>query len=242
MAKQDKEAEISLWERFDLDRVTPVRNSLSTGKIAKTAIALADAEGLGAVTMRRLATAMDVAPMAAYRYVKNKDELLQLIGDRVYAELEPPASGPWRESVHALAVLTRELVLRHPWIADLPPVAVIAPSPSRSALFEYGLSCFAGLPLDADEKMAAVRAMNSYVRGAVSHEIALAEFMTGEGWTHGDDLRTALAPSMTYVVETGSYPHTRDWAYKAKRKDDRTWEFEYGLDALLDGIAARHGI
>lgn len=243
MPKQDEEREereVSLWER--LDRPAPVRQSLTPDKIAAAAIALADAEGLDAVTMRRLAGALGVAPMAAYRYVNGKDELFQLIGDRVYAELELPAPGPWRESLRTIAVRTRELVMRHRWIAELPPAAIITPSPNRSALFEHGLACLDGLPLDQDQRMAAVRAVNAYVRGAVSQEIAIASFMRVGGWTDGDDLRRALASSMMYVVNSGAYPHTRAWAYGAERKDDRDFEFEYGLESLLDGIAARHGI
>ena len=107
----------SLWERLDRPSPAP-RTTLTPHRIAEAAVAIADTEGLDAVTMRRLATALGVAPMAAYRYVSGKDELIELMVDFVYGQLplDTPADG-WREAMHSLAVHLRAMNLAHPWIA-----------------------------------------------------------------------------------------------------------------------------
>lgn len=232
----------SLWERIDPSAASP-RPSLSAERIGRTAIAIADAEGLDAITMRRLATELGVAPMAAYRYVADKGELLQLMGDLVHDEIELPAPGtPWRETFRVIAVNTRELRLRHLWLAALPPEATVLPSPHRMAVTERLLASLADQPIPLDERMATVRALHAYVGGAINYEVSLILLMRERGWSSGEDVRTALAPEMGYLMGTGRYPAMYEWAMDATSKDDATWTFEVGLDALLDGIAARHGI
>ncbi len=79
------------------------RTTLTPQRIARTAVGVADAEGLDAVTMRRLATELGVAPMAAYRYVTGKDELLELMVDFVYGELDlPDGTDGWRTTMRTL--------------------------------------------------------------------------------------------------------------------------------------------
>ncbi|HEY1175631.1 MAG TPA: helix-turn-helix domain-containing protein, partial [Phytomonospora sp.] len=142
--------ERSLWERLENPAPSP-RPSLSARKFAWAAVGVADAEGLDAITMRRLATELGVAPMAAYRYVAGKDEVLLLMGDLVYAELEIPGPGlGWRDVHRLVAVRTRELLLRHTWLARLPPEAVLTPSPNRLNVSERCLASFDGLDIDAD--------------------------------------------------------------------------------------------
>ncbi|HEY1179121.1 MAG TPA: TetR/AcrR family transcriptional regulator C-terminal domain-containing protein, partial [Phytomonospora sp.] len=107
---------------------------------------------------------------------------------------------------------------------------------------ERCMASFDGLDIDADEKMAAYRSVDAFVGGAVGTELAVASFMGEKGWATGDDVRGGLAPQMSYLVETGRYPSFHAWAHQAKRKDDRAWQFELGLESLLDGLAARLGI
>ncbi|GLZ81622.1 hypothetical protein Afil01_64290 [Actinorhabdospora filicis] len=232
----------SLWERIDPSAPSP-RPSLTAERIGRTAIAVADAEGLDAITMRRLATELGVAPMAAYRYVDGKDELLQLMGDLVHDEIELPEAGvPWRETFRTIALRTRELRLRHRWLAALPPEAAVIPSPHRMAITERLMASLDGLLPGPDERMATARSLHAYVGGAINYEASLVMLMENRGWASGHEVRTALAPEMTYLMESGRYPSIRAWALGAARKDDPSWEFTFGLDSLLDGIAARHGI
>nr|WP_308801091.1 TetR/AcrR family transcriptional regulator [Streptomyces polyasparticus] len=233
--------EPSLWER--LERTAPApRTALTLERIAAAAVELADREGADAVTMRRLATELGVAPMAAYRHVSGKDDLWALMIDRVSAELAVPDEiTGWREVLRSFAVQTRELMLRHPWMGRVPAGAVQL-TPTRMAVAERQLAALVDLGLDADAMMAAFRAVTSYVQGAVQSEIALREFKEQHGWGSGAEARQALAPQMNYLMESGRYPVYRTYSLAASRKDDPGWEFEFGVDCVLDGIARRLGI
>ncbi|MEU1664127.1 TetR/AcrR family transcriptional regulator [Streptomyces sparsogenes] len=228
-----------LWERLDRPAPAP-RSTLTPQRIARAAVAIADAEGIDAVTMRRLATDLGVAPMAAYRYVSGKDELLELMVDHVYGEMTPPGGAEdWREAMRARSRRTRAVLLQHPWVAR---TAVFTMTPNQVAVIESALASLDELGLDLDTMMAICRAVDSYVKGAVDREIGLAELMKEQGWSSADETRVALAPRMTWLMNTGRYPTYRRYINEATRKDDADWQFDTGLDALLDGIAARLGI
>jgi AcrR family transcriptional regulator len=247
MAVAKKEAEESgagapsLWER--MERPAPVsRTSLTLERIAAAAVEIADEEGGAAVTMRRLATKLCVAPMAAYRHVNGKDDLWALMIDRVSRELAvPDGSTDWREVLRSYALQTRELMLAHPWMA-LMPTPVIMLTPARMAVAERQLAALAVCGLDADSVMAAFRAVTSFVHGSAQTEIALRDYRERNGWTSGDETRQALAPQMRYLISTGRFPVFEQYALDAARKDDPAWEFAFGLDCVLDGIAQRLGI
>ncbi|MES4905216.1 MULTISPECIES: TetR/AcrR family transcriptional regulator C-terminal domain-containing protein [unclassified Streptomyces] len=228
-----------LWERLNRPAPAP-RSTLSPERIARAAVAIADAEGLDAVTMRRLATDLGVAPMAAYRYVSGKGELLELMVDHVYGEMTPPEGAKdWRQAMRALSQRTRTVLLQHSWVAR---TAVFTLTPNQIAVVEGALASLDELDLDIDTMMAVCRAVDSYVKGAVDREIGLAELMQEQGWASADETRLALAPRMTWLMNTGRYPTYARYINEATRKDDAEWQFEIGLDAVLDGIAARLGI
>ncbi|MGC4976029.1 TetR/AcrR family transcriptional regulator [Streptomyces sp. DT199] len=231
----------SLWERMERPAPLP-RASLTLERIAAAAVEIADEEGGAAVTMRRLATKLGVAPMAAYRHVSGKDDLWALMIDRVSRELVVPDDvTDWREVLRSYALQTRDLMLAHPWMAVM-PTPVIMLTPSRMAVAERGLSALAAHGLDADSVMAVLRAVTSFVHGSAQTEIALRDYQERHGWTSGDQTREALAPQMRYLMSTGRYPAFEQYALGASRKDDRAWEFAFGLDCVLDGIGQRLGI
>ncbi|WP_326620266.1 TetR/AcrR family transcriptional regulator C-terminal domain-containing protein [Streptomyces decoyicus] len=236
-------AAVSLWERLDRPAPAP-RATLTPQKIAAAAVRIADAEGIDAVTMRRLATELGVAPMAAYRYVSGKGDVLDLMTDAVYADLTlPDDTENWRDVMRANALRTREIVLRHPWLSQISsPQSLRALTPNRMAAAERALSALDGLGLDVDAMMAVLGTVNSYVHGAVSAECAHHFLMREQGWTSPDEVRVALAPQMRYLMSTGRYPTYHRYLHEATRKDDPQWRFETGLDSVLDGIAARLGI
>ncbi|MBB4919719.1 TetR/AcrR family transcriptional regulator C-terminal domain-containing protein [Streptosporangium saharense] len=230
-----------LWERLERPSPAP-RQTLSPQRIATTAVAIADAEGLEAITMRRLATDLGVAPMAPYRHVSGKDDLLELMVDHVYADLRLPSGLGWRPSLRTLAVLTRELMLRHRWLAQLPPQAKLSLTPNRMTVAEQALAALDGLGLDADTMMSVFRAVDAYVHGAMSHESAVSTLVSEQSLSGGAELRDDLAPLMMWHMRTGRYPTFQDYLRTATRKDDAAWQFDLGLDCLLDGIATRLGI
>lgn len=233
--------EPSLWERLERPAATR-RASLTLDRIAAAAVELADEEGAEAVTMRRLATKLGVAPMAAYRHVSGKDDLWALMFDRVSAGLTVPDDvSDWREVLRSFALQTRELMFRHPWLGTV-RTSLIQLTPARMAIAERQLRALAARDLDADSMMAAFRAVSAYVQGSAGADIALRAYKERHGWKSGAETRQALAPQMNYLMETGRYPTYKKYGLSATRKDDPTWEFEFGLDCVLDGIAHRLGI
>lgn len=226
----------TLWERVE----RPARTTLSPQQIAATAVKIADAEGLDAVTMRRIATELGVGPMAAYRYVNGKDDVIDLMLDLAYAESRPPAGANWREILRAMAVGTRDLIARHPWLTQLSGShAAFLLTPNRMTSADRALAALELPGVDADLRMAIFRSVNSYVLGAATTGVALRQAMAGRGWTSGREMRDGLAPEMTYLLGTGRYPAFQRYIAEGRRKDDWEWQFELGLDCMLDGIAQR---
>ena len=115
--------------------------------IVDDAAALADDDGLGAVTLRRLADRLGVTPMALYRYVAGKESLLDALADRLYGELDRPSGGgDWWDELAELARSTRRVLLAHPWAAPLfarplaGPHAQALDEAMRSAFLRAGFS------------------------------------------------------------------------------------------------------
>ncbi|RFU39782.1 TetR/AcrR family transcriptional regulator [Actinomadura logoneensis] len=229
-----------LWERLERPAAAP-RQTLTLDRIADTAVGIADAEGLDAITMRGLATRLGVAPMAPYRHIQNKDELLEVMVDRVYGELTLVRGATWRETLREHALRTRALMHAHPWLTELP--ATLSPlSPHRVGVVEHALSALDGLGLDADTMMAVYRAVGFYTQGATEAELTYQRFMRRQGFDSPTDLRIGMAPHMTYLMGTGRYPTYRRYLHEAAHKDDADWQFATGLDAVLDGIETRFNL
>src|ERR1700750_2592912 len=105
-----------IWERLPQQRT-----ALDRDQIVRAAITIADTEGAQAITMRRIATALDTAAMSLYRHIFSKEDLLDLMLDTVFGEIELPAqsSGDWRRDPRHLADSTRAVLKRHAWIVSL---------------------------------------------------------------------------------------------------------------------------
>ncbi|MGV9701319.1 TetR/AcrR family transcriptional regulator [Streptomyces sp. NPDC003483] len=221
-----------VWERPEPpDR--PVPAPLSRDRIVRAAIRLADADGLDAVSLRKVATALDVRPMRLYGYIAGKEELLDLMVDAVHAEIRPAGEGR-REVLRSLAESTRRAAHAHEWLADLlggrPQLG-----PGALATGEAVVAALDGV--DLDDVMPMVAAVNAYAIGAVRREIAerRAERATGM-----DERRwqVALGPYLERTFATGRFPALATVVRDAAHLDaDRT--FRLGLDFLLDGIEAR---
>src|SRR3954452_9312921 len=106
-----------VWERPEPPE-RPVPAPLSRERIVRAELGLADAHGLEAVSLRKVAAVLDVGPMRLYGYIATKEELLDLMVDAVYAEIRPAGDG-WREVLRSLAETTRLAAHQHEWLADL---------------------------------------------------------------------------------------------------------------------------
>jgi len=237
--KSESKEQASLWERLERPAPAP-RATLTPHRIARAAVAIADAEGIDAVTMRRLATELGVAPMAAYRYVSGRDELLELMVDFVYGELTlPDDAADWRAAMRMLALHKRAMMVKHPWMVR---TSVLGLTPNQLAVPESVLAVLDGLGVDVDAMMAIFRTVTAYVDGAVAAEISLLRLLQDRGWSSGQEARTGLAPQMNWLMKTGRYPAYQRYIHEAAHKDDPQWQFETGLDCVLDGIATRMDI
>lgn len=220
-----------LWERPEPPS-RPVLAPLSRERIVRAAIGLADANGLDAVSLRKVAATLDVGPMRLYGYIDTKDELLDLMLDTVYAEIRPTGDS-WREVLHSVADITRRAVHQHEWLADLiggrPQLG-----PHALARGEAVVAALGGV--DVDIVMPVVTAVDAYVIGTVRREIAelRAERATG---MDKHEWQVAFGPYLERTFATGRFPAlatvVRDGAHL-----DADQTFQTGLDFLLDGIEA----
>ncbi|WP_369166475.1 TetR/AcrR family transcriptional regulator [Streptomyces sp. R28] len=221
-----------VWERPEPPN-RPVPAPLNRERIVRAAIQLADADGLDAVSLRKVATALGVGPMRLYSYIAGKEELLDLMVDAAYAEIRP-VGDDWREVLRSLAETTRQAAHEHEWLADLlggrPQLG-----PHALARGEAVVAALDGI--DVDDIMPVVTAVDAYVIGAVRREIAerRAERATGM-----DEKRwqASLGPYLERTFATGRFPALATVVHDAAHLDaDHT--FRIGLDFLLDGIEAR---
>ncbi|WP_410642934.1 TetR/AcrR family transcriptional regulator [Amycolatopsis sp. lyj-346] len=223
-----------VWERPEpANRPAPA--PLSRELIVRTAVELADEAGLEAVSLRKIAAALDVGPMRLYGYIDTKDELLDLMVDAVHAEVHPSGDG-WRAVLTSLAEATRQAVHRHEWFADLiggrPQLG-----PNALARGEAVMAALDGV--DVDMIMPVVTAVDAYVIGAVRREIAerRAERATGMDQRQW---QATFGPYLVRMFATGRFPALETVVRDAAHLDaDET--FRIGLGFLLDGIGAGIG-
>jgi AcrR family transcriptional regulator len=221
---------------------------LSLSDIVATAIAVADADGTEAVSMRRIARELQVGVMSLYWYVTSKEELHQLMLEKVQAEGEAPEpSGDWRADLRAYARNARAALLRHPWAIDFlgngPPAG---PNDARNA--ERLIAALDGLGLDLPAVMYILMTVGTYVLGAALREVqeirwhgAAAEVTAG---LTEAEVAALVGDLDEKIRQSGRYPHLVriiDANFDPDSPGTRDERFEFGLDCVLDGIAARFG-
>jgi AcrR family transcriptional regulator len=189
----------SIWLRPERTGRGPVPEH-DRARIAAAAVALADAGGVGAVSMRKIAAALGTGPASLYRYVDSRDELLELMVDAVAGELDltRPPSGDWRADLVALAHQLRRTYHRHPWVLDLVPGRV-GSGPRAIDQLEYGLAALAGLDVAGPVKLEAVAMLNGIVALVVRTELAIGG--STAAWS------AAQAEFLGVVVAAGHHPH-----------------------------------
>ncbi|HEV8559260.1 MAG TPA: TetR/AcrR family transcriptional regulator [Actinophytocola sp.] len=229
----------SVWMRPERHSRGP-DPAYSREQITVAAIRIADAEGLEAISMRRVAREVSAGAMSLYRYIGSKDELIELMVDMVQGEEPPPQapSGDWRADLEQIAERQRDAMHRHPWLAT---VNVGRPTfgPNTLRGLEYALRCVDGLGLSIDRMLAIVLSVSSFARGFVQSELAEEEArrrtnLTEEQW------RLTQAPYIRQILESGEFPLVAKVIRDAELPHmelDR--QFRTGLAHLLDGISAQ---
>lgn len=218
------------------------KTTLTHSQIAEAAVALADAEGLAAVSMRRLAEQLGVSTMALYRYVANKDELLELMIDAVGDGAWPEVPTDWRGLFRESARRRRANTLRHPWLVEAQALVPNALTPARAGAIDRILGALDGLGLDGDSRMVLLRMLDAYVKGAVASEVNQRLLLERRGLGADGDIRFLLRSNMHWLLNSGRFPNFAALVRSGLRPPDPAADFEAGLECLLDGIAARFGI
>jgi AcrR family transcriptional regulator len=218
------------------------RSGLSVDRIVEAAIAVADEEGLGALTMRRVAERLGVGTMSIYTHVPSKAELIDVMLDTVLAEVTGPdhVDGSWRERLAGIAYDLRALYLRHPWLLQ---VATARPpmGPNLIAKYEYELRAVDGIGLSDVEMDAVVTLIDGFVHGAVRRAIDAAEVerrtgLTEEQWWYRQ------APLLERVLDPARFPLAVRVGTAAGEEHQAAYDpehaFAFGLQRVLDGIEA----
>lgn len=218
-------------------RTREPEQELTVGRIVQAAVEIADAEGLTALSLRRVATELDVATMTLYRHVAGKDELVLLMAEEVFAEdplPDPPPPG-WRARLELIARLQWAIHRRHPWLVQVMSLTRPKPAPKAMAHTEWALRAVAGLGLDPVTMLYVHIATFGYVRGmAVNFELeAQAEQETGitdEQWMQ------AQGSALTTMLSSGAFPLLASVVTRRDLDLDLDTMFEFGLSCVLDGI------
>lgn len=231
-----------LWGVPDRPRRGP-KPRLTVAQIARAAIETADAEGLAALSMRRVADRLGVPVMSLYTYVPSKAELIDVMLDAVVAEVPMPGdneSSGWRARLERVARENWALYHRHPWMLQVSTSRPVL-GPNVVAKYDYELRAVDGIGLSDIEMDLLVSVVSDYVYGAVrsSVEAGRAELRTGmtdEQWW------SAYAPLLEKVFDPQRYPTAARVGAAAgadyNAPSDPVRAFEFGLARVLDGIEA----
>ena len=216
----------------EIDVGASTRTPLTRDRVLRTAVELADRDGIESLSMRRLANALDVVPMALYRHVANKDELLSGMVDVVVGEIDPPLEdADWKTTVRERILSARRTLLRHPWASRVmesrttPTPVVLAYMDSMIGLFRAG-----GFSLDLTHHV--MHAMGSRLFG-----------FTQELFNDTADVDPATETEM-WTALAGTYPSIYELFLTVNHDDasvvgpgcDDQFEFEFALDLVLDGL------
>ncbi|NEW25742.1 TetR/AcrR family transcriptional regulator C-terminal domain-containing protein [Nocardia cyriacigeorgica] len=212
----------------------------SVDEVVAAAIEIADAEGIGAVTMRAVAAHLGLTPMATYTYVPGKAELIDLMLDAVYLAMpRADLTGlPWRERVATVAAENRAMLTEHPWVAYIPTTRPPL-GPGQTAKYDHELHAFDGLGLDDVQMDAALTYLLGFVTSVarIAKDTAVAAATTSmsdtEWWERAAPLLESLISPDRYPLATrvgAAAGAAHDAAYSADHA------YEFGLARVLDGL------
>ncbi|MFE0966075.1 MULTISPECIES: TetR/AcrR family transcriptional regulator [Streptomyces] len=233
MAGRAAEPEV-IWARPERTGRGP-RPAYTRADIAAAAVRIADAEGLDAVSMRRVAAELGCGTMSLYNYVPRKEDLYELMVDAAGGEHElwEPA-GDWRADMVRVAHQSRALMHRHPWLPRLmSPVYGFSPNSLR--YLEHCLACLDPLPGTYGTKLELIAMLNGIVTTYVSNELATAERTRSLPWSQEQEhaIRGAYLGGR---IATGQYPRMAAAFLEDAGPIDLEAVFERALGRMLDGF------
>ena len=206
------------------------RGRLSRERVVRGAIAHADAGGLEALTMRNLAEELEVAPMALYRHVANKDDLIDAMIDAVFSEISLPLGGAdWRTAMRQRAISVREALSRHRWAIGLME-SRRSPGPANLRHHDAVIGKLRAAGFDIAMAAHAYSLLDSYIYGFALTKLNLPFDTSVE--------IADVAQSMLEPFPANEYPNLVEILTEHVMKPGYDYgdEFEYGLDLILDGL------
>lgn len=224
---------------------TPQRGpsrGLSHERIVEAAIEIADAQGLGAVTMQAVAQSLGFTTMSLYRYVSSKNELLRLMQDAAAAlpqKITLPAD--WRDALKYWAELLRTAYRAHPWTLKTSrgQVSVLMPNSVRAG--DLALGAMQSLDLPEAEKIAVILTVSQHVAASVELELSLADEgdigISAEGAQMlGEVITPERFPHVAPLMQSGYYVVPAQPGSTTDVDDDPDAEFEFGLALIIAGL------
>jgi len=212
------------------------RGAPDLAQVVDAGVRIADAEGLPAVSMRRIATELRSGTASLYRILESREELLDHMVDAVLGSALPPAaSGDWRHDLAGVARNRRSLLHCHAWLGgQLAGRPALGPNALRH--HESALAATAALTDDPTIAGSVVEVVFAYVLGAVARELAAGEAARRTGRSE-EAWRAGVGPYLRRVLDSGEYPHLSRTVREAADLDADA-RFEWGLARVLDGVAA----
>lgn len=203
------------------------RTPLTRSRVLTAATSLADARGIGALSMRRLAQELGVEAMSLYHHVANKDDILDGMVDAVLAEvpLRRP-SGDWKATIRELAIATHDALSRHPWAASL---MLSRDIPARLRYMEAVLGSLRMAGFSAQMTDHAYHAIDSHIAGYT---------LWAANFDIDPETLPVLAEAFLRQLPAADFPYVVEHVHEHLRERDpaEEGEFAFGLDLILDGL------
>lgn len=231
-----------VWGVRDRPTKGPKRG-LSLEQIVDAGVQVANAEGLGGVSMSRVANELGTSAMSLYRYVGSKDELLWLMIDGAFGQVDAtePVEGTWRERLERWAAIELAAYRQFPWIVRI-PISGAPIMPHQLRFMEWGLRALGDTRIHEHEKLSVILLITSFTRSfaLLSGDIAAAV-------ESGDPMATTISnygtlikkltpveeyPALHAVVDAGTFEVANNGL------DDLDYDFHFGIERILDGVAA----
>ncbi|WP_019182078.1 TetR/AcrR family transcriptional regulator [Microbacterium yannicii] len=213
------------------------KREMSVERIVEAAVEIADAEGLGAVSMAAVAARLGFTPMSLYRYVTAKDDLVLLMQEEATGlpSEDATSAGGWREQLTALYGEQVQMYLHHPWVLDI-PISGSPVTPNSAAWMDAGLRALSETPLTHGERLAVVLMVTGTSRwtGTVLAGYARTERERG---LRGHDITLQEDALYRALISAEAYPELRE-AIDAGVFLEETDPFLFNLERSLDGVAA----
>jgi AcrR family transcriptional regulator len=214
--------------------------TIDAADITRAAIAVADSEGLAAVSMARVAQELGNATMALYRHVKSKDELLALMWDSAMEEPPPLPDGDWRDKLAFWAKAVLTAIRGRPWFLQI-PISGPPVGPKNLAWLDSALTALEGVPLEPGEKIGVVMGLSTFAQGEARLIGTLAQGFEDDparfNHQYGQRLREIVdpraMPALAEIISSGVFDLD-----DVVRAEDLGADFDFGLHLFLEGVAA----